>query len=95
MREETRKDAERLAKDITHFVNSFSSKEETEFLANEMCKQHRTLQQSFANFVFQYIKKQAVMYDTNYYDARNEASVKIFKELSKILEKTGIILPYI
>jgi len=74
----------------TH-VNSFSTNHK-EF-ANGIRKEHRTIQQSIMKTFLVLIDGWADDFDNERYDARNEATVKLAKELSAIANKTYI--PYI
>ncbi len=67
-----------LANDILDYVNNLACDEET--FANTICRSHRTLQQSTMRLFITTICKM-VENDT---DARNEASVKLAKEIAEI-----------
>jgi len=79
---------EQLASLCSEFVNTFSVKKK-EF-AEAMCREHRTLQQSFMRLVCHYIREMA----NNSYDDRNEASVMLAKKFVKVIEESDD-LPFI
>lgn len=59
---------------------------------NAMAQQHRTLQQCFTNVCLSWLRHLAEAED---YDLRNEASVKIAKQIVKAVEDVRYRLPYI
>jgi len=69
-------------KQVEKMVNDFGFQYEE--LAKSMANDHPTLQQSFMRMVVQFIEKMA---DKQYYDGRNEASVKLAKKLKPIIEE--------
>lgn len=77
-----------MAQQITQYVNNLSFNPD-EFV-DEMSKQHRTLQQRYTLLCVAWLKKLA---DTEYYDGRNEASVKFAKSIKKELDDATF--PYI
>lgn len=54
-----------------------------------MGREHRTLQQTFTGVVFSWINHLA---NTEYYDLRNEASVKTCKRLVQLAELDGLYI---
>ena len=69
-------------KQVEKMVNDFGFEDEE--LAKSMANDHPTLQQSFMRMVVKFIEKMA---DKSYYDGRNEASVKLAKELKPIIDE--------
>jgi len=61
---------------MINLVNVMSNDKSVMF-AQEMAKQHRTLQQSFTGLCMEWMKELARMDECNCYDGRNEASVKL------------------
>jgi len=85
---------EEVVANIEDYFNSFSSKEKA--FALEMCKKHRTLQQSFTKAVLVWLEHIAVPFKwegntaTGYsVDGRNEASQKTAQKLLKGWEMLG------
>lgn len=77
-----------MAQQITLYVNNLSFNPD-EFI-DEMSRQHRTLQQRYTLLCVAWLKKLA---DIEYYDDRNEASVKFAKSIKKELDNAAF--PYI
>lgn len=76
--------AEELQEDTKDFLNIFGCNVEDEVKFVElMSRSHKTIQQNYTRFVLRWIGKMAM---TKYYDARNEASVKLCK---KIIDTIG------
>ena len=82
--------------EMSKFLNTLSSDERTKQFVEEMKKDHRTLQQSFTRLCMAWI---ADLAEREHYDARNEASVKMAKEIKNhLLNEHGyfpINLPFI
>ena len=80
----------KLATNIMDVVNEigFDDKE----FAMWMCRQHRTLQQSAFRAFLAWTRELAAMEN---YDARNEASVLLARELVKTMDEIGDSLPMI
>jgi hypothetical protein len=73
--------AKEMAETIMGYLNNFSRKP-TEELVEELLRQHRTLQQSFSRFCLRWFERLA---ESPYgFDLRNEASVKLGREITKI-----------
>lgn len=68
-----RENEEQIADKIANMVNCFGI--EPKLIAENMARQHRTLQQSFTALCFAWIKKCAAMKEEGRYDGRNEYSV--------------------
>ncbi len=71
-------------------INRSSDQEIADLFLQKITNKHRTLQQGFWRAMFQTIQSYA---DIEYYDARNEHSVRACKSLSRKLDVVG--LPYI
>lgn len=80
----------RLATDIMDAVNTIGF-DSTKF-AELMCRQHRTLQQSAFRAFLAWTRELAAMEN---YDARNEASVLLARELVKTMDEVGDALPMV
>ena len=82
-----------LAKTLDHIFNDFGSdrtaKECAEYLAT---RTHRTIQQSIVRGIFIFLRKLASI---EYYDDRNEASVKAAKVAIKAIDDARIGFPMI
>lgn len=81
--EREEKEAKDLAEHITRYVNTFS--DNLPKFIEAMGHEHRTLQQNFTRLCFEWLKHLASLPE-NWYDLRNEASVKMAR---KIVEKFG------
>lgn len=82
------KDGKSAAKMMSDFVNAAATGDRKEFV-EVMGKEHRTLQQNFTRLCVQWFKH---LSDQERYDLRNEASVRLAKE---IMQKCNTSLPYI
>lgn len=76
-----------MAKEMSNFVNCFGNSHMKDFI-NQMATEHRTLQQSFTGLCVKWFEHLAT---TEYYDARNEASVELAKQLKPILDEYGYL----
>jgi hypothetical protein len=78
---------------MSDFVNNMcmDPKEFAEGMGNE----HRTLQQTFTNLCFEWIKFNAEQYDKKIFDGRNEYSCKVCKEIVEKVEAVGYRCPFI
>ncbi len=72
------KKAAAIADQIATFVNGFDFHDKD--FAKAMGMQHRTLQQNFTRLVIAWIEHLAAL-EENHYDARNEGSVRLAKQL--------------
>ena len=70
--------SEELQKETENFLNSMCNTENEVKFIELMSRAHRTLQQSYTRFVMRWIGKMAM---TEYFDGRNEASVKLCKKI--------------
>lgn len=77
-----RMSGEQLQKETSLFVNGFNGKEQKNFI-EEMSREHRTLQQSYTRFVFQWIKAMAEQKHT---DARNQAAKETCQEIINLID---------
>lgn len=79
-----RENEEQIADKVASMLNNISI--EPRAIAENMARQHRTLQQSFTALCFAWIKKCAAMKEEGRYDGRNEYSVKKCAEIVAALE---------
>jgi hypothetical protein len=85
------KDADEfVANCISNFTDSFDFPDE--LIAKKMANEHCTLQQSFMRLCMTFIK---LMSEKNYWDGRNEASVKTAKKIMEAFGDEPISLPFI
>lgn len=80
----------RLVTDIMDAVNTIGFKPQK--FAESMCCQHRTLQQSAFRAFLAWTRELATLEN---YDARNEASVLLARELVKTMDEKGDTLPFV
>ena len=85
------KDAEELAKSLTHFFNTFGTEERFKLLSKNLMNEHRTLQQTTMKFFIHQMKEWA---ETEFYDGRNEATVKLCKKIVEEM-KDDLYLPLV
>ncbi len=81
-------DDEFVANSIADFTNSFTFP--YELIAKKMANEHNTTQQSFMRLCMAFIK---LMSEKNYWDGRNEASVKKAKKIMETFGNEPIVLP--
>lgn len=77
-------DAREVAEMMSRFCNVMTHNKE-EFI-EEMSYEHRTLQQCFTNLCFAWIRKCAEKHDDGNFDARNEWSCKVSKQIVEKVE---------
>lgn len=82
------KSGKELANEFTDFVNNFNCNENA--FINELCRQHRTLQQSSFRLMLMTIEKMASDEYGKNTDARNEGTHKLAKKLMDGFKKTLI-----
>lgn len=94
----TKTEAEVVVQNVTDYLNSFSNKNEA--FIKEMCREHRTLQQSFTRLCLQWLEHCAS--EEYNYDGRNEASHKVsseviegFRDAKGTMSKPSEWLPFI
>lgn len=85
-----REDGERFAEEFSNFCNDMRKGPKSVAL-EKMMREHRTIQQNMMRFCLAFIAKMA---DQNH-DFRNEASVKLAKEIMERTEYESRALPYI
>lgn len=85
---EWKDDDEFVANSISDFTNSFTFP--YELIAKKMANEHNTSQQSFMRLCMEFIK---LMSEKNYWDGRNEASVKTAKKIMEAFGDEPIVLP--
>lgn len=87
---------EEAAEYMERFVNVMShKKEEEEFVQKMVYGTHRTLNQSFFGLMFKCIVEQAKCAETSRYDLRNEASVKLCKQIADTFNNQLPYMPFI
>ena len=84
-KDEMKKEMQEAWDKFSHAINNFSYEDQAEAFCEVLSNEHRTLQQNFWRMMIQVIKKYAKMKE-GWYDLRNEASVKMCRELGKYLE---------
>ena len=84
-----KEEAQKVAEQVTNLVNNYSC-DYKEFAKYLTTRTHRTLQQSVFRLITECITEWAKQEN---YDLRNEQTVKICKELVKVLEDK--YLPYV
>ncbi len=90
--EEVKGKVTQLVYDLTKLLNSNSEKVIAQHFCEALLHDHRTLQQYFWNMVQDVAKSYST---TEYYDARNEASVNFCKHLTAMVKKGDCYLPII
>jgi len=78
------KDPVNAARELSDFVNNMSCDDKA--FVKEMSCQHRTLQQSFTNLCFAWIRECARKDEEGQYDLRNEYSCKKSAEIVEKVE---------
>jgi hypothetical protein len=87
------KDAVEAAREMSDFVNNMSC--DVKKFCETMSVEHRTLQQSFSELCFAWIRHCAEKYDEGRYDGRNEFSCKVSKEIVEKVEDAQYKMPFI
>lgn len=87
----TRKSGKALAEHALDFVNGSHRYETDQFIAT-LENGHRTLQQNFTGLVMKWISHLAKQ---QHYDGRNEASVKLAKQIVKAVPEDQWYLPLV
>ena len=75
-----------MVKEITNYVNNMGS-DYREF-AKLMSREHRTLQQQFTKLCISWLKE---LSETEYYDLRNEGSIKFAQSIKDKLVNLPLI----
>lgn len=86
------KSGRELAEHLGNFVNKMGRHSKVKGFIEGMFSQHRTLQQSVFELFLKWVYKMA---DTEYYDARNEYTVKYCKKIKEALGEYGDNCPFI
>lgn len=81
------KEVDAVVKGLSSMLNSFNT-DKVDMFVQGMAREHRTLQQSFTGLCVAWMKELARMEECNCYDGRNEASVKLAKEIFAKVENT-------
>jgi hypothetical protein len=78
-----------LARRVSDAVNRLGDDVLVQAFVLEMSRQHRTLQQGYGRLLVESIREFARMEKDGCFDGRNEATVKLCKDLMPIIEKKG------
>ena len=78
------KDSKEAAQAMSDFVNNMTC--DIDGFVKGMIAEHRTLQQTFTNLCFAWIRKSAERYEQGNYDGRNEYSCKKCAEIVEKIE---------
>ena len=90
------KKSEEVIDAIFHSLNTLGSEKETiQSLVDATKRQHRTLQQAFMRFVVALLKDMDERYKSGQYDLRNEASVKLAREIVEKVPYERLFLPLV
>ena len=89
---EKKQKAEALAKELTSFFNNYDTDGCCKALSDALMNEHRTLQQSVGRFMMYQI---TVWAETNFYDGRNQATVRVCKDIVEKIGKENMYLPMI
>ena len=94
---EIAKEAKEMADAISKFINRMSGgAERAAALGKALAADHRTLQQTHMHMVYNFLKCEAQNYFDDFYDARNEATVKLASRMMEpIASDVDLCLPYI
>ena len=86
-----------VAEAISKLVNKMSgSRDIAKSLGKQMANDHRTLVQTKMLIILEFLKELNTCYETNRYDARNEASCKLANKMLDALSPEDIeYIPYI
>ena len=87
------KDPVAAAGAMADFVNSLGCDKER-FVA-QMSIQHRTLQQSFTDLCFEWIRQCAKHHDDQNFDGRNEYSCEVCKKIVDAVEDVNYKMPLV
>ena len=82
-----------IAEEIADFVNSLGC--DTEQFVKQMSTMHRTLQQSFTDLCFQWIRQCAKHHDDGNFDGRNEYSCEVCKKIVDAVDDVNFKMPLI
>jgi len=87
-------DPEQVVRVISDFCNRMGGQEDIEKFVEFMDREHRTLQQGFTRVLVAWIRHLASLKE-NWYDLRNEASVKLAKKIMESVPYESLFLPFI
>ena len=71
---------EKLARDMSDFVNAVGSLRTREFCF-AMSREHRTLQQNFSKLCYEWLRFQSQQYEDQNYDGRNEYACRVANKI--------------
>lgn len=80
---EREKKGKQLADDFANYCNDMCH--DAEAFITQFCNQHRTLQQSGLQVMFQLIDHCATLYEQGTYDLRNESSYKMCHQIRQLV----------
>ena len=87
------KDPVEAAEAMADFVNSLGCNNKK--FVEEMSLQHRTLQQSFTDLCFEWIRQSAKHHDDGNFDGRNEYSCEVCKRILEFVPDVKFKLPLV
>jgi len=87
------KDPVEAAEAMSDFCNNMSM--DAKKFVEEMSNKHRTLQQTFSNLCFAWIRKCAENHQNKNFDLRNERSCKVALEILQKVEDVEYNSPFI
>jgi hypothetical protein len=82
-------DVERVAREVSDFVNHMGARGEAEALAEALACDHRTLVQIKADVFIRFLRILAENYENGFFDARNEEACKRASIMVKALNEAG------
>jgi len=85
------REGKEMANQISCFVNSFNT-DKINACAEQMTKEHRTLQQNMMRMFIKFVELEAKQDD---YDLRNQASIRLSRKIVELIEKESVSLPYV
>jgi hypothetical protein len=94
---EIQAEAEKIAEQISRFINSMcSGREKAKALGQAMLKDHRTLLQTKFLIAHEFINGLAVNYTDRYFDERNKRACELSNKMISALETDDVeYLPFI
>ena len=79
---------ENIVTSISNFVNKYDYNEDRSLFCKRFSIEHRTLQQNFTKLCLAWINH---LSNQDMYDPRNEASVKVCKEISEKVDIVNVL----
>ena len=90
MYDDKRSEGQEVARAVSKLLNNYNSTERKVFI-DEMSRDHRSLQQSFTRLCVDWLRNLAER-EEGRFDLRNEASVKLAREVLPILDRSPLPL---